>query len=149
MSCVRFQKTSFCKTKTQHNRHFYNCQMRFCLLLLVVVVLSLGSLSLGASTTWYFSSTEGISTNSGHTASSPLPLSSTSSLPSTIKTGDTLLLKSGDTFNIYSLSLTKANLTLSFYGSGAAPIIDGGIRITSWDTHSTAGIFTVSLIAEI
>src|SRR6058998_2219641 len=91
-------------------------------------------------TNYYFSSSQGDDSRSSSQAqNSSTPWKSIDKLNSflsSIKAGDQILFKSGDTF-YGSISTTKsgtssAPITFSSYGSGAKPVITGLTTVSSW-----------------
>ena len=95
---------------------------------------------------YYIDSTNGNDSNSGHDAAHPWQsLSKVSSLP--VPSGSTVYLMSGSTW-YEQLSIPSSAITISAYGSGNRPKIDGSRAVASW-TSEGGGIFSsvVSLAA--
>jgi parallel beta-helix repeat protein len=104
---------------------------------------SILTLSLGIqanATNYYFSSSQGNdSRTSSQAQNSSTPWKSIdklNSFASSLKAGDQILFKSGDTFygaiSTTKSGTTSAPITFSSYGSGAKPVISGLTTVTTW-----------------
>ncbi len=99
-------------------------------------------------TNYYFSSSQGNDSRSSSQAqNSSTPWKSIdklNSIASSLKSGDQILFKSGDTF-YGSISTKKSGsssspITYSSYGSGSKPVITGFVTVSSW-TSKGNGIY--------
>ena len=87
-------------------------------------------------TVWYFSNSEGLSTNDGKSPSSPIKsLTKLQRMQNdgTIKAGDVVLFKRGDEW--HDQLVTKNGVTYSAYGEGPKPIISPSVvaeKTTDW-----------------
>lgn len=65
--------------------------------------------------------------------------------------GDTVLLRSGQTYPISSVPttlLSQNNITLGYYGTGALPIISGGVIGTGWVFDAPNNVFSLTFTTE-
>jgi hypothetical protein len=74
--------------------------------------------------TYYYISNSG----SGDGHSSGNAMSPAAAMAATIPTTGKVLLKAGETFNDFKLTLTNNGITVGSYGSGAQPILRGSVK---------------------
>lgn len=95
---------------------------------------------------WYVSNS-GSGANDGHNPA--LPIDVATLLTKVISNDDNIFFNRGETFAIGDYDLTDDDVTLSAYGSGADPILTGGVDISglTW-THIGGGVYTASVAQE-
>jgi parallel beta-helix repeat protein len=107
-------------------------------ILLQIIVLFCVNIPHSWGISYYFSSS-GNDLNIGTNINSPfksiLKLNSLS-----LKPGDNIYFKKGDTFNgqinLVNSGTTAANINFNTYGTGSNPVISGTIKITNWKVYS-------------
>ncbi len=93
--------------------------------------------------TYYFSSSSGNdsrSTSQAQNSSTPWQsISKLNSIMSSLKSGDQVLFKSGDTFLAGSagINVTASGITFGSYGSGNQPVISGFSTVSGWTQART------------
>lgn len=118
--------------------------MRLLLFFLFVSTLCSGQATfhslLADGTAWYVSAS-GSGSNTGHSSSSPLDL--TTFLSTTINPGDAIYFAAGEIFFIEDYQLSDDNVLVSRYGSGADPVIIGSQDISglTW-THEGSNLYS-------
>ncbi len=105
-----------------------------------------------ASATDYYVSSSGNDTNNGLSTSSPWrTIQKVNSVFSTLKPGDKILFRRGDTFygtiNITKSGVSGSPITLGSYGTGDKPVITGFTTLSGW-TNEGGGIFSKSVSSE-
>jgi len=117
-----------------------------------ILTLLLCLFSLIASATDYFVSSAGNDSANGLSTSSPWKtISKVNSVFSTLKPGDRILFRRGDSF-YGSLKIAKSGtsgspIVIGAYGSGANPIISGFNTISDWSSYGN-GIYSKALSCE-
>ncbi len=119
--------------------------------LFTILALTLGISANAAN--YYFSTADGNDSRSAQQAQDPsTPWQSMNKLNSffpSLQPGDSVLLKSGDTFfgSVQSSQsgTSSAPITISSYGSGAKPVITGLTAVTSW-TNLGNGIYESNVL---
>jgi parallel beta-helix repeat protein len=102
--------------------------------------------------TSYFISSAGSDANDGRSSSTPWKTIGKLNA-SALASGDVVSFRSGDTFN-GQITMNQSGLTINSYGSGAKPVITGGIPLTGWTLYSgsiyvaSAGSFVKDLFSN-
>lgn len=115
----------------------------------VVILLALSSF---ASATDYYIRTGGNDLASGTSdATAWATIAKVNSVFSSLKPGDRLLFRRGDTFygtiKVIKSGTAGSPITIGAYGTGTKPVITGFTTITSWTSEGN-GIFSASLTSE-
>jgi len=105
-----------------------------------------------ASATDYYVSSSGNDSNDGLSTSSPWKtIEKVNSIFSTLKPGDKILFRRGDTFygtiNITKSGVSGSPITLGSYGTGDKPVITGFTTLAGW-TNEGGGIFSKSVSSK-
>ena len=117
-----------------------------------ILTLFLCLLSLIASATDYYVSSAGDDSANGLSSSTPWKtISKVNSVFSTLKPGDRVLFRRGDSF-YGSLKIAKSGVSgspivIGAYGTGANPIISGFRNISDWSSHGN-GVYTKAISCE-
>lgn len=97
----------------------------------------------------YYVSADGNDANAGTSTNAPIK-SIDKANQLILKPGDVLSFKKGDVFsgqlNIKQSGTSAAPITVSSYGSGSKPVIDGSVAVTGWK-RSSGNIWVASLNA--
>ena len=101
--------------------------------------------TLASATTYYISSAGNDAANGLSDATSWRSIAKLNSVLPTLKPGDRILFKRGDTF-YGSLKISKSGsagspITIGAYGTGKRPVISGFTTISSW-TNENGGIYS-------
>ena len=120
--------------------------MRFCLVLLFLVVSSL------VSATTYYISSSGNDDNNGISESTPWKsIVKVNSSIASFQPGDRILFRRGDTFYgtlaISKSGLAGAAITFGAYGTGAKPVLTGFKTVTGWTSEGN-NIYSASITSE-